>query len=350
MDVKKRILVIDGKNVMMQMMHHGSANPLWDFIPFCHLTCRDLNIDKVIICNDRGGSAYRLGIQPGIISDHVTDKSILLDNVHYDELPYKGDRRVTQAKRLERDPKACDTERKYIDKINDVVANKAKLFGFVDATCTNIEADDVISYLTRNGNSDKFMFAVVSSDCDILQLIKDNVVQRSYSEQMRFKPTDIKLPAKVWVNEKRFGDAYELTPREYVTFKAVAGDTGDSVYSPKGMGEKRAMALVQQYRTIEEIRANVGNITIPRFPVKLKQELIDENLAYYERNLKLVNLLHSPEEEAEIFGDKIEFLDSILDELAEPPNIDHEAIQDIMLADGKTGLASNYNEWIKVFE
>ena len=342
---KKIILVIDCKNVMLQMMHHGCTDPLWEFVNFVKMTMVDRGVHKVLLLNDRGDSVYRMGLQPGVVSADTSMPEI--NGVFYSVLPYKGQRRITSAKAKADNPLKAKKQVEFIKKVNQVVDEFGEYFGMIDCTIPGIEADDVVSYLTRHPLSDDYNFLNVSSDGDWFQLIKDNVVQRSYADKMKCNGTPI--PAKIWINKARFKSAYEMTPEEFVTYKAIAGDNGDSVHSPKGMGEGTAMKMVLKYKTIENIRANLGNLNIPRLSKNLTAALQADSIGYFESNLKMVNLLHSNDDLWNIFGAKQTFLDDIIADLATPPQVNDEEVQELMLESGRTGLVAKYGDWIKPF-
>lgn len=331
---------------MLQMMHHGVTDPLWDFISFCKTACTDMGIHKVLLCNDRGDSKYRMGLQPGVVTDDTDAPE--LDGVHYSVLPYKGQRRITSALDAARKPAAAKKKLEYIKKVNRVVEEYAPYFGFVDCTIKGIEADDVISYITRHSDCDDYNICVVSSDGDLFQLISGNVVQRSYADKMAVNGT--KIPPKIWVNQARFMSAYEMTSQQFITFKALAGDNGDSVHSPKGMGEGTAMKMIHKYKTIDNVRANLHDLGIPRISKNLLAALKADNIGYFDHNYKMVNLLHNNDALLDIFGTDHSFLHGIIERLDEAPQVNDEEVQELMLETGRTGLIAKYNQWIKPFK
>ena len=344
--MKKRILIVDSKNAMLQMMHHGCTLPLWDFLSYVKTVMVDMKVHKVLLLNDRGNSEYRIGLQPGVVTDDTSMPE--LDGVHYSVLPYKGQRKITAAKAAVDNPLKSKKQNLFVQKINQVVDEYAEYFGFINCTIPGIEADDVVAYLTRHPSSENYNFLNVSSDGDWFQLIKGNVVQRSYADKMKCNGTPI--PAKIWINQARFKSAYEMTPEEFVTYKAIAGDNGDSVHSPKGMGEGTAMKMVLKYKTIENIRANLGNLNIPRLSKNLTAALQSDSIGYFEHNLKMVNLLHSNDDLWNIFGTSQTFLSSIIEDLDTPPQVNDDEVQELMLESGRTGLVAKYNDWIKPFK
>lgn len=59
----------------------------------------------------------------------------------------------------------------------------------------------------------------------------------------------------------RFELEYQLQPPQLIEVKAFMGDTADGYPGVKGIGEKTAIKLVQQYGSVEEVIANVSQLT-----------------------------------------------------------------------------------------
>lgn len=86
-----------------------------------------------------------------------------------------------------------------------------------------VEADDVIGHLVSKLPDSKI--TIVSSDRDYLQLVNQNVEV--------YSPTK-----KVFYNQKRVKEEYDVTPQNFLTHKILVGDSGDNVPGIKGMGIK----------------------------------------------------------------------------------------------------------------
>jgi len=72
------------------------------------------------------------------------------------------------------------------------------------------------------------------------------------------------------MDEKVFFDTYGLTPDKMIDLKGLMGDASDNIPGVKGIGEKTALKLLQEYQTIENLYKNIDNIKGSTFN-KLKE-------------------------------------------------------------------------------
>ncbi len=80
-------------------------------------------------------------------------------------------------------------------------------------------------------------------------------------------------------------ETYGVTPRDLTTVKALMGDSSDNIPGVKGVGEKTALALVKQYKTLDDLYANLENIK-----GALKEKLISgKEIAYISYELAKIN-------------------------------------------------------------
>lgn len=114
----------------------------------------------------------------------------------------------------------------------------------------NYEADDIIGTISKMALEDpEFDATIVSSDKDLLQLIN--------------KEVDVKLlktKGFIRYNEEAFIKDYGIEPIRMIDLKALMGDASDNVPGVKGIGEKTALKLLQEYGSLENIYANIDNI------------------------------------------------------------------------------------------
>ena len=130
----------------------------------------------------------------------------------------------------------------------------------------NYEADDIIGTLAEYCNEDpNFIGTIISSDKDLLQLISNDI--------------DIKLLKQkdyIRYNEKTFTEEYGIKPINIIDLKALMGDSSDNIPGVKGIGEKTALKLLQEYKTLDGIYENINKIT-----GKTKEKLLaDKENAY----------------------------------------------------------------------
>lgn len=120
------------------------------------------------------------------------------------------------------------------------------------------EADDIIGTIAKmTEEDDDFASLIVSSDKDLLQLIS------SETEVKLLKQTGF-----IRYNHDTFVNDYGIEPIKMIDLKALMGDASDNIPGVKGVGEKTALKLLQEYKTLENIYDNLDNIA-----GKLKEKL-----------------------------------------------------------------------------
>jgi len=75
--------------------------------------------------------------------------------------------------------------------------------------------------------------------------------------------TDVKLlkqKGHIRYDELEFEKEYGIKPIRMIDLKALSGDSSDNVPGVKGIGEKTALKLLQEYDSLEGIYANIENI------------------------------------------------------------------------------------------
>ena len=124
----------------------------------------------------------------------------------------------------------------------------------------NYEADDIIgTYCQMVEKDDNFIGTIVSSDKDLLQLISNQI--------------DVKLLKQkdyIRMDEKVFKETYGIDPIRMIDLKGLMGDSSDNIPGVKGIGEKTALKLLQEYETVENLYEHIEKIK-----GATKQKLID---------------------------------------------------------------------------
>lgn len=138
----------------------------------------------------------------------------------------------------------------------------------------NYEADDIIGTFAKFCDDDpEFVGTIVSSDKDLLQLISTDV------EIKLLKQKDY-----IRYNLQSFTDEYKFTPDHIVDLKALQGDPSDNIPGVKGIGEKTALKLIQEYQTLDNVYANLDQIG-----GKLQEKLIaSKDMAYLSYELATI--------------------------------------------------------------
>jgi DNA polymerase-1 len=122
-----------------------------------------------------------------------------------------------------------------------------------------LEADDIIACYVTAACSAGWKVTIVSSDKDLMQLIKDGCVDMLDTMNDR-RITEATVMEKFGVGPELVGDVL-----------ALMGDSVDNVPGVPGIGPKTASQLIQQFGSLEKVLASTDQISKP----KLKQNLVE---------------------------------------------------------------------------
>jgi DNA polymerase-1 len=107
-------------------------------------------------------------------------------------------------------------------------------------TCPGYEADDIMGTLAMRLAGAGHEALIVSTDRDLLQLVRPGVGVMTPSS-----------PPVVATSDQDVVDRLGVRPAEVTTWKALAGDASDNIPGVPGIGTKTATNLVQQFGTLE---------------------------------------------------------------------------------------------------
>ena len=193
----------------------------------------------------------------------------------------------------------------------------------------NYEADDIIGTFARYCDLEPdFIGTIISSDKDLLQLISTDV--------------DIKLLKQkdyIRYSQASFIEEFKIEPKNVVDLKALQGDPSDNIPGVRGIGEKTALKLIQDYKTLDNLYNHIEMIS-----GKLKEKLIeDKENAYLSYRLATINrnapldinisdvVYHGPiHNELNKIYDDLEFYSYLKKEEPKPTKlVDYKVIKDI---------------------
>ncbi|MDR0975182.1 MAG: DNA polymerase I [Ruminococcus sp.] len=117
--------------------------------------------------------------------------------------------------------------------------------GITIIDCAGYEADDIIGTLAKDAES-KGECYILTGDRDALQLISPHT-------------TVLLLTSKgtIMYTESVFEDEYGFPAINLIDLKALMGDSSDNYPGVKGIGEKTAKSLIQNYKTIDNLYENL---------------------------------------------------------------------------------------------
>ena len=166
------------------------------------------------------------------------------------------------------------------------------------------EADDIIGTFAKFCDEDKdFIGTIVSSDKDLLQLISSDV--------------DIKLLKQkdyIRYNEKTFEEAYGIKPINVIDLKALMGDSSDNIPGVKGVGEKTALKLLHEYKTLDNIYENADKIK-GKLGEKIRNDKENAYKSYYLATIVKDVPLEITIEDTKYKGENEEELNKIYEDL-----------------------------------
>ena len=204
------------------------------------------------------------------------------------------------------------------------------------------EADDIIGSYAKLAEKAGLEVIIISGDKDLTQLASDNITiyytKRGVTEVDHYTPE--------FINEK-----YGLSPEQIIDMKGLMGDKSDNIPGIAGIGEKTAIKLLAEYKTVENVLDNIDNISGKKLKERLAEgkedALLSKELATIftevpvENKLEDLTFSENRSKKKELF-EKLEFV-SFLKKLAENDDVDVDAKEEkeleIINADEKTELS-----------
>ena len=210
------------------------------------------------------------------------------------------------------------------DKTTQLLNTISHIQKFIDALGiqtilpVNMEADDVIRYLTIN-TEEKTL--IVSSDHDLLQLIRKNI--------------HVFLPTKNLIVDIINFQEYTncKTPEMFVLFKSILGDKSDNISGLEKYGKVKAKNLAEKIYKNNNIDFSNVDLTL----TEEQQEIINRNLLVMDlSNTEVVY----PEEYS--FYKKQEEINN--------PDFNEETLKDLFTEYECIAFLNNFNEWKYLFD
>jgi len=165
--------------------------------------------------------------------------------------------------------KAPEDLHQQVERIRQVI----EAFGLPVLTAEGYEADDVLGTIARQAETQGVETLIVTGDRDTFQLVTP--LTKVLISGRRFSDREVYDEARV---AERYGG---LTPPQLVDMKGLTGDTSDNIPGVKGVGDKTAINLLNQYGTLEEIYEHLDEVS-GRFRSKLED---GREIAFLSRDL-----------------------------------------------------------------
>ena len=143
-------------------------------------------------------------------------------------------------------------------------------------TAEGYEADDVLATLAHQAEKKEAASLITTGDRDLLQVVDDKIWVLTSGR--KFSDVIIYTPEKV-------RERYKLSPKQIVDYKALVGDKSDNIPGVRGIGEKTAVKLLQQWGDLDNIYAHIDEIS----PTRARNALIQgREDAYLSRALATI--------------------------------------------------------------
>jgi DNA polymerase-1 len=154
--------------------------------------------------------------------------------------------------------KMPDDLRLQIERIHQVVGT----FGIPILEAEGFEADDVLGTVARLASEQDVDVIILTGDRDLLQLADSHTTIRLSGQ---------KLSEAIDYGPPQVQERYQLEPKQLIDLKALMGDSSDNIPGVRGVGEKTAVKLLQEYQTLDAIYENLEEVQT-RFRNKLEAE------------------------------------------------------------------------------
>ena len=138
------------------------------------------------------------------------------------------------------------------------------------------EADDLMGAFAKQVGEQGIESFLVTSDLDVLQLVNEH----THIYTLKKGLSNIEL-----FDVANFEAKYGVSSHQWVDVKALKGDSSDNIPGVAGVGEKTALQLIKDYKTLDGVYENIELIR-----GTLKDKLVkDKDMAYLSK--KLVTLM-----------------------------------------------------------
>jgi len=153
-----------------------------------------------------------------------------------------------------------------------IISKLIESFNIPRISIAGFEADDIIGSLVKSGKLKNLDTIIVTGDKDLFQVLASDV--RVYLPQSSFSQAVLHDKVSAFL---KIG--YE--PDHMVEHKALRGDPSDNIPGVKGVGDKTATILINQYHTLEKVYDNLENIK----PAIREKLIKDKEMAFMSREL-----------------------------------------------------------------
>jgi DNA polymerase-1 len=206
---KRQLLVVDGNNLVYRVHHTPTKYSASDRFGFMIRKIKKMAVSHAVIVwdPDDDSSCWRRKLWP----------------------QYKSDRKE----------RTLELEELFVEARAVCLAEN-----FVQAQAVDDEADDVIAAYVKHGLQAGLDVTIMSNDKDLLQLVGDfaggKVRMQDDTRKRTWSYADVVM---------HFG----VSPRQFVDYLALVGDSSDGYPGVPRIGEKTAVTLLTQHGSLEKL-------------------------------------------------------------------------------------------------
>lgn len=253
------VLLVDANNISLRAIY--GCSPLQDAngIPTSCLmttfrtlynTARELNTRRAVCVWDGGRSKFRMDLYP----EYKKRKEELSEEKA----------RLLSDWRIQR----------------ELLQEYLPFLGVSQTMIERCEADDVIYRIVQQLNSSGIKTVILSTDGDFLQLVSRNCAVYNPQREFLYGPSEV-------------FDEYGVHPSQWVSYRAMVGDSSDNIRGIDLVGPKKAADILSKYEDIPEFLESITQKDLEKKYIKNVAEGVD----IIERNFKLMDLSLLPAEE-----------------------------------------------------
>jgi len=208
-DNNKRVLIIDGlnnfiRNYIVNPTITTNGNPVGGVVGFLGMLnkmFREMKPTQVVVCWDGVGGSQR---RRELIKEYKSGRKPIKKNFEVDGMDEQSEKQ----------------NKVWQHSLLLEILNEMPIMQFV---LDSVEADDIISYVSRHPYYAGWQKVIVSSDKDFLQLLdKETILYRPIQKQIH--------------TSKNVIEEFGISPKNFAVARSIAGDKSDSLPGVGGVG------------------------------------------------------------------------------------------------------------------
>ena len=246
--MKKQLLLIDGSSYIYRAFHAIPylsnskglpTNAIYGFAQMLLKVIKDFKTDNIAVAFDIKGPSFRHKMYEEYKAHRVsTDKSMRALG-----LPAVKSKEMPENLKLQ------------IPYIKDIV----RVFNIPVLELEGYEADDIIGTISKHMKEKDIEVIIIAADKDMMQLVDENTVIVDTMKDRK-------------IGEQEVMERFGAKPDCIVEIMGLAGDSSDNIPGVKGIGEKTAVKLIQQFGTVENLLLNLDKVKEKGVREKLKEQ------------------------------------------------------------------------------